>query len=303
MLCRAITGGGIAVRKLYTDDEVVILSFKRCVMLNGINIAALKGDLLDRAFPFTLEPIAPKNRRTEKDLNAAFEKDRAIILTGFLNVLSKALEYYPDIKLEEVQRLSDFNFYGCAIAKALGENPEDFIIAYRDMVAAQNEEALNNNLVAVAILKFAEIYIKRIEKMNAVGKMETEAFWKDQPLVLFNNLKEIANFTLGIDIKTNKEWPKTPSALSRRINAASANLKAIGVEIVNYKGNPRRISIDAKNYVIPVKPKTLEVEPVEKKYCADECRNFGSRVCPAPDNLKRSEDAEVPSQCPLLEAS
>jgi hypothetical protein len=36
MLCRASTGGGISKRKLYTDDEEMVLSFRRCVVLNGI---------------------------------------------------------------------------------------------------------------------------------------------------------------------------------------------------------------------------------------------------------------------------
>ena len=49
MLCRAVTGGGIAVRKLYSDDEDTILQFKRCILLNGINVAAQRGDLLDRS--------------------------------------------------------------------------------------------------------------------------------------------------------------------------------------------------------------------------------------------------------------
>lgn len=46
MLCRAATGSGFSKRELYTDNDDIIYNFKRCIGLNGINIAAQRGDLL-----------------------------------------------------------------------------------------------------------------------------------------------------------------------------------------------------------------------------------------------------------------
>ena len=43
-LCRAVTGSGLSKRRLYTDGEDVIYRFRRCVGINGINIAATKPD-------------------------------------------------------------------------------------------------------------------------------------------------------------------------------------------------------------------------------------------------------------------
>ena len=47
-LCRAITGGGIQQRKLFTNAEDYIFTFQRCIAVNGINNVANRPDLLDR---------------------------------------------------------------------------------------------------------------------------------------------------------------------------------------------------------------------------------------------------------------
>jgi hypothetical protein len=42
VLCRAVTGEGFSKRQLFTDDEDVIYCIRRCIGLNGINIAATR---------------------------------------------------------------------------------------------------------------------------------------------------------------------------------------------------------------------------------------------------------------------
>ena len=44
LLCTACTGGSFSRRMLFTDDDEAILSFKRCVSLNGINVVVTKAD-------------------------------------------------------------------------------------------------------------------------------------------------------------------------------------------------------------------------------------------------------------------
>ena len=43
------TGGGFAVRQLYTNREEEIFQAQRPIILNGISQVATRGDLLDRA--------------------------------------------------------------------------------------------------------------------------------------------------------------------------------------------------------------------------------------------------------------
>lgn len=75
-LCRLATGGGFAVRQLYTDQDEVLFEATRPVILNGIEDVVTRSDLADRGVFLTLEPIAEERRRPEEELWAAFEAER-----------------------------------------------------------------------------------------------------------------------------------------------------------------------------------------------------------------------------------
>jgi hypothetical protein len=62
-LCRLGTGGGFAVRQLYSDQDEVLFDAARPVVLNGIEDTVTRPDLADRAVFLTLEPI-PEDRLT-----------------------------------------------------------------------------------------------------------------------------------------------------------------------------------------------------------------------------------------------
>ena len=64
-LCRAVTGDGDVRRKLYTDGELAVFAYRRCVILNGIDTGAMQADLADRMLPIDLAVIdaAPADRR------------------------------------------------------------------------------------------------------------------------------------------------------------------------------------------------------------------------------------------------
>ena len=64
-LCRLATGGGFAVRQLYTDQDEVIFDATRPVILNGIEDIVTRPDLADRALFLQLQPIPEASRRTE----------------------------------------------------------------------------------------------------------------------------------------------------------------------------------------------------------------------------------------------
>ncbi len=81
-LCRAITGGSIQQRKLYTDAEDVIFNFMRCLTINGINNVANRSDLLDRSILLELERVPETERKELAEVYQQFEEDRATILGG-----------------------------------------------------------------------------------------------------------------------------------------------------------------------------------------------------------------------------
>ena len=235
-LCRAATGSGFSKRELYTDDNDVTYNFKRCVGLNGINIAAQRGDLLDRSLLIGLQDIPKTRRRTEKELLAKFESCKAEILGGFLDVLVQAIQEYPSVNPKMMFRMADFTRWGCAIAKALGLSPEDFMKAYEKKVRLQVQEAAHSSPVATVVLSF----------------MESSERWEGTPsqlhVLLINCAKEL-------EISTRqKAWPKAPHVLVRQLNELAPSLKSLGLNVTTgiHTGKTRRIMLESVRSVSSV---------------------------------------------------
>ena len=70
------TGGGFAVRQLYTNREEEIFQAQRPIILNGISQVATRGDLLDRAIVIILPPIPEHARRDEATFWQEFDRAR-----------------------------------------------------------------------------------------------------------------------------------------------------------------------------------------------------------------------------------
>ncbi len=214
-LCRAITGGGIQQRKLHTNAEDYIFTFKRCLALNGINNVATRSDLLDRSILIELERIPEEERRELCEVQEAFKSDLPYILGGIFDVLSAAMKRFPDVKLEKLPRMADFARWGYAIAEALGTDGEVFIKEYTSNQQQQNIEVLNSDVVAVLMLSF----------------MANRQEWKGLVSELFIALSNHAP-TLGMTSKT-KGFPARPNSLSRALNGLRSNLQSVGISFTS----------------------------------------------------------------------
>ena len=113
-LCRLATGGGFAVRQLYSDQDEVLFDAARPVILNGIEDIVTRPDLADRAVFLTLEPIPEERRRPEQELWAAFEAERPRIFGVLLDAVAKGLAMLPQTKLEKLPRMADFALWATA---------------------------------------------------------------------------------------------------------------------------------------------------------------------------------------------
>ncbi|MBI3317193.1 MAG: hypothetical protein HYZ85_04240 [Candidatus Omnitrophica bacterium] len=228
ILCRAVSGGGIEKRRLYTDDDEVILKFLRFIILNGINPAVTRPDLIDRTTCLTLERIPDENRKQEADFWAEFDQAHPLIFGGMLDTLSSAMRIYPSVKLEKLPRMADFCKWGFAIAEALGGKGNEFFKAYRENISHQNKIAIENHPVASAIKVFFD------------GK----SVWQGRPSDLLTELEKVAAEE-KIDMKA-KSWPKAAHILTRRLNAIKTNLMGIGIRIITgeHTGDNRMIRLE-----------------------------------------------------------
>jgi len=225
-LCRAVTGEGFSKRELYSDDEDIIYQFRRCIGLNGVNVAARRPDLLDRCILFSLEPIAPADRRPEEALWREFEAARPRLLGAIFDLLARAMALRPSIQHPGLPRMADFALWGCAIARALGHSEEDFLSAYEGNTEARNEEALQASPVAAMVVEL----------------MDAQSEWEGTPSELLAELEKLAE-----DHRVNtkmREWPRAAHSLSRRLNEVRPNLAAVGITISTRRdGRHRAITV------------------------------------------------------------
>lgn len=226
-LCKAITGGGHVKRELYENDEDIIYNFMRCIGMNGINLVTTRPDLLERSLLLELERIDPDKRKTEKELYQNFTKDLPSILGGVFDVLVKAINIQPTIKLDSHHRMADWSLWGCAIAEALGYTKEEFLTAYQSNVTRQSEMLLNENIVATSLFSFME------EKKEWEGTATEllQQLYKRTPIDYFE--------------KQEKYWPKSAASLMRKINELRTYLRQIGISVTTKMlGYERRIYLE-----------------------------------------------------------
>ena len=107
-LCRAVTGEGFARRKLFTDGDTVVTHFRRAIILNGIDVGATRGDLIDRIVRIELPRIDESRRRPEAEMQAEYQRARPVILGGLLDLLSAVLRELPTTTVAHPPRMADF---------------------------------------------------------------------------------------------------------------------------------------------------------------------------------------------------
>ncbi len=226
LLCKAVTGDGFAKRELYSDDDDIIYTFRRCIGLNGINQMVSKPDLLERSILLELERPTQAQRKQEKDLLEDFEKAKPFILGGILDTVSKAMQIVPTIKVEKLPRMADFTIWGCAIAEALGHTQEQFLEAYNANIDSQNEQALGGSLVADVVQMF----------------MEEHEIWEGSASELLKELTMLAELQ-SINVKQEPSWPKAAHRLSKQLNEMKTNLAAVGIQLYRVKGRERVLTL------------------------------------------------------------
>ncbi len=209
-LCRLATGGGFAVRQLYTDQDEVLFDAARPVILNGIEDIVTRPDLADRAVFLTLEPIPEERRRPEAELWAAFEAERARLLGVLLDAVVEGLKRLPHTQLPKLPRMADFALWASACETAIWP-AGTFWSAY----CGNRDEAVEGVIDADPV----EAAVRAV--------MTERTVWTGTASDLLGALGEVA----GERIAKSKTWPDSPRGLSGRLRRAATFLRKIGIEV------------------------------------------------------------------------
>jgi hypothetical protein len=116
-LCRLTSGGAFSTRRLFTDQDEILLTAARPIILNGIEEVITRPDLADRAILLMLAPIAEGQRRPETALWREFELARPRILGALLDAAVHGLQMLPQVRLQWLPRMADFALSGSQPAK------------------------------------------------------------------------------------------------------------------------------------------------------------------------------------------
>lgn len=214
MFCRAVTGNGIERRKLYTDSDAVLYSFRRPIILNGIDIPSTRPDFLDRCLIINCQRI--ESFTPLEVLDKQFEAARPKLFGAMLDLLVKTLAILDSTPGDSEFRMADFARFGRAVAVALGKQPTDFDDAYRLNIRQRDFEVLE------------DAPMTRVLKAFATDHSEGTP-WTGTAEVLLDALRKVATDKGDLDGK--KDLPNSARWLSSRLGEMASALATEGIYV------------------------------------------------------------------------
>lgn len=213
-LCRAVTGDGIVDRALYTDDDVVVLEFRRVLAMTTIDAGALAGDLAERLVTIELHTIPDAKRREEGEMDEAYADAHASILASLFDLLAKVLKVLPDVVLTERPRMADFARILAAVDQVQDWRTLDsYKASARDAVA----DVLDGE-------PFAHAVCALVDRAGPEGVTLTAS--------------ELLERVPTPD-KLPKKWPKDATRAGGQLKRLAPALRTIGIEVDDSKRGPR----------------------------------------------------------------
>jgi hypothetical protein len=210
------TGGGFAVRQLYTNREEEIFNAQKPIILNGISQVATRGDILDRAIVATLPRIRENDRRDEATFWYAFDQAHPRILGALLDAVVVGLHRVADVHLVCTPRMADFAIWGVAAEPACPWDKDTFITAYTSNRQGAIETTLDGDPVVEVVQKILP--------------------WVGTATDLLAEL----NQRTPDSITKRKDWFSRPRQVSDALRRLAPDLRKTGIEVAFTKRGHNR---------------------------------------------------------------
>ncbi|WP_424887436.1 ATP-binding protein [Streptomyces sp. XH2] len=212
-LCRAVTGDGIVDRALYTDDDVVVLEFRRVLAMTTIDAGALAGDLAERLLTIELHTIPDRNRREEAELDRAYRDAHPAVLASLFDLLVEVLRVLPEVELTHRPRMADFARVLAAVDHVTGWDTQG---SYRATAADAVADVLEGE-------PFARAVVDLVRAAGPAGVRMTAG----------DILKKVAT-----PEKLPKKWPKDATRAGGQLKRLAPALRAIGIDVDDTEREP-----------------------------------------------------------------
>jgi hypothetical protein len=199
-LCRAATGEGDVRRALYTDGGLAVFAFRRCIVLNGIDVGALRGDLVDRIAHVDLERISNGARKEEEELAEQWQETYPLILGALLAGVAEVIKRLPSVRLATKPRMADFARVLAAVDQIRGTTG---LKRFADQARTMAEDSLS-----------ADPFLA---KMDAA-----------QPNFEGTSVQLLAEMSVDLPPRIPKDWPKTARDVTSLLARQAPALRKAG---------------------------------------------------------------------------
>jgi len=253
-LCRAVTGDGWPRRTLYTNTELTVLTFRRAVILTGIDVGALRDDLADRLVIVDLPGLDDDDRRPEGELEAEFDALRPQLFGALLDTVARVLAVLPHTRPPAVPRMADFARILYALDTVTGGGAYNACLAQRGRIA---EDVIEGDAVALAILKQLD---KSGGEWSGTAAQLLEAITPQNP---------------------PPRWPRTPRAMAAHLKRLREPFRRTGIDVQPARIGHDRARVYVLRRVVSVANGTTAVNPCPPVAVtaddADGCGRLGRR--------------------------
>lgn len=202
LACKVVTGDSHQKRRLYSDEDTVLWSYRRALIMTGINLPTAAPDVLDRSLLIGLERVPENERKEESEIRRAFDLALPGILGGLLNTLVETLRIYRDLNLPQLPRMADFARIGAGAAEVLGYGANSFLSAIEDNKQRTTREALDHPVV---------------HALNAF--VQLRPVWQGSPSELYKVLTEKHG-----QVRYGDRWPRNESLMSKELRKLQPDL-------------------------------------------------------------------------------
>lgn len=202
-LCRAATGDGSVKRALYTDADLAVVKFRRCVIVNGIDVGAVRPDLAERLATVELRRIDRHHRQPEAALRHKWQEALPGILGGLLDLAAAVHQRLETISVDESPRMADYGRTLAAVDEVLATNGLSRYLSRADQLS---EDSLS-----------ADPFIERLRLHTRelfVGKSGGDLLAMTTPV--------------GDHWRRPKEWPKNGRDVTAILRRHAPALRSLG---------------------------------------------------------------------------
>lgn len=223
ILCKAVTGNSLRKRKLYTDNDEIVLNIKRPIGINGISIDMSQSDLIDRSIIIDFKRLSSNKRKTDSEIFGLFNELLPKILGEIFKIVQKTIKLRASVSVANLPRMADFAHLGFCIAEAMNEGDGNrFIDVYKYNNLKAVEDTLQNSALVTSVIDF----------------MREKSEWKGSATELLQELLNL--FSVG---SVPGDFPTTTNSLSRSLSKYKHDLSKLGVEVTVGRAKDRYIKL------------------------------------------------------------